>query len=104
MKHLARATLTLSVLAFLAAIWQPYGPWWAWLLTGDLLLLVGAALGGQTTQQHPTGNSTGPHIHIPGPGYTADEVTERIDHHKARQAALHPDRPTYGKPKDGDDQ
>lgn len=73
MRHLARATLTLAVLALLAAIWQPYGPWWAWLLTGVLLLFVGAALGGQTAMQDetPTGNSTGPHVHI-----TPDDVND----------------------------
>ena len=84
MKHLARATLTLAVLALLAAIWQPYGPWWAWLLTGVLLLFVGAALGGQTPaeqREKPTGNSTGPHIHITPTRVTDHDVeTYRAQH------------------------
>ena len=90
MRHLARTTLTLAVLALLAAIWQPYGPWWAWLLTGVLLLFVGAALGGQTEMQDkPTGSATGPHIHI-----TARDV----DQYRTER-----ERPQYGK-KAGDDQ
>ena len=91
MKHLARATLTLAVLALLCAIWQPYGPWWAWLLTGVLLLLVGAALGGQTTQQHPTGNATGPHIH-----HTPTRVTDHdVETYRAQHGI-----PQYGKKAD----
>lgn len=112
MKHLSRATLALAVLAFLGAIWL--SPWWAWLLTGVLLLLVGAALGGQAeAQDKPTGSATGPHIHITARGYTADEVAEQIDKTAQRRAVLTDHDvetyraqhgiPQYGK-KAGDDQ
>ena len=93
MRHLARLTLTLAVLALLAAIWQPYGPWWAWLLTGVLLLFVGAALGGQATPQHetPTGNSTGPHVHI-----TPSRVTDHdVDNYRREHGT-----PQYGRKAD----
>lgn len=91
MKHLARATLTLAVLALLCAIWQPYGPWWAWLLTGVLLLFVGAALGGQTEMQDkPTGNATGPHIHI----------TPHVTDHDVEKYREERGIPQYGKKAD----
>lgn len=92
MKHLARATLTLAVLALLAAIWQPYGPWWAWLLTGALLLFVGAALGGQpANENHPTGSATGPHVHI-----TPTRVTDHdVETYRAQHGI-----PQYGKKAD----
>lgn len=73
MRHLARATLTLSVFAFLAAIWLD--PWWAWLLTGLLLLFVGAALGGQAAQhdERPKyNNSPG----LPGPTTITNPTTQ----------------------------
>ncbi len=80
MKHLARTTLTLSVLALLAAIWLQ--PWWAFLLTGVLLLLVGAAIGGQTTQ--------------PGPEPERRTIT---DHDVQNYRAQH-GRPQYGRKAD----
>lgn len=106
MKHVARATLTLAVLAFLAAIWLD--PWWAWLLTGVLLLLVGAAIGGQATAgDKPTGSASGPHVHFDARGHTADEIAERIDKTAHRKAVLtdhdtetsrqERGRPQYGK-------
>lgn len=92
MRHLARATLTLAVLALLCAIWQPYGPWWAWLLTGVLLLFVGAALGGQTVPETPpTGNSTGPHIH-----HTPTRVTDHDVDNYRREHGI----PQYGRKAD----
>ena len=66
MKYFAPAILTLAVLSLLAAIWAP-GPWWSWLLTAVVLLFVGAGLAGPAhtdNEPAPTGNSTGPHIHI----------------------------------------
>lgn len=54
MKHLSRTLHTLAVLTLLAAIWL--SPWWAWLLTGLLLLIVGAATAGQAEMQDKRGH------------------------------------------------
>lgn len=124
MKTLARATLTLAVLALLAAIWQPYGPWWAWLLTGVLLLFVGAALSGlaNTPTTHyrggelgpqpdddsvlvkmpdtPTGNASGPHVHFDGDSSDPEQEPSETRHviTTGPLGTRSQRTPTYGKP------
>ena len=85
MRHLARAILTLAVLAFLAAIWL--SPWWAWLLTGVLLLIVGAAISGQATQPEQERFARGGFIPGPttitNPTDTPERITRGdVDQHK----------------------
>lgn len=46
------------------------------------------------------GNSTGPHLRIKAGGASAKEVMAALDGYSARQAALHQNRPTYGKQAD----
>lgn len=93
MKHLARATLTLAVLALLAAIWAP-GPWWSWLLTALVLLFAGAGLAGaDNTDDEPTG-TTSPSGLEQTPTETRHVITTGPLGTRSQRT------PTYGQPAD----
>lgn len=79
MKYLARIILTAAILSLLAAIW--IGPWWAWLLTALVLLFAGAALHGSNLPDEP---------HPIDHGLLPEDI--------AREFVSDPERPTYGKP------